>query len=238
MEPILRATGLKAGYNGHPFIRDLNLHVEAGEVVALLGANGAGKTTTILTLCGELRPIGGTLEVEGKPTTLPLHRRCSTGLSLVTEERSVLMGLTVMENLRLGGSDVERAFELFPSIKPLAQRQCGLLSGGEQQMVTLARALSRKTRLLVADELSLGLAPLIVQRLLQAVRHAADEDGIGALLVEQHVRQVLKVADRAYVLRRGELVLSGTAEEVGARISDLEDSYLGAASPTSPLPVG
>jgi branched-chain amino acid transport system ATP-binding protein len=144
----------------------------------------------------------------------------------VTEERSVLMGLTVEENLRLGRCDSAYAIELFPELEPLLRRNCGLLSGGEQQILTLARALARRPKLLFADELSLGLAPLIVQRLLRAVRRAADEDGIAVLLVEQHVSQVLRIADRAYVMRRGDVVLSGDAAEVSQRVLDLEDSYI------------
>jgi len=231
MSALLSAERLVAGYQGHPVVRELDIEVHAGEVVALLGSNGAGKTTTLLTLAGDLPAIGGSVFVSGRPSRSPLHRRAREGLALVTEERSVLMNLTLAENLRLGRCDVDRAVELFPELTPLLARRCGLLSGGEQQIVTLARALGRRPRLLLADELSLGLAPLVVKRLLAAVRRAAVEDGIGALIVEQHVSQVLKVADRAYVMRRGSIVLQGTADEVGRRVRDIEDSYIPGTAP-------
>jgi branched-chain amino acid transport system ATP-binding protein len=225
--PVLRAAGVSAGYKGHAFVHDLDFEVAPGEVVALFGPNGAGKTTTMLTLAGELAPLSGEVHFAGGPTRAPLHRRAAEGLSFVTEERSVFMKLTVAENLRVGRCDEARALEHFPELDPLLGRQAGKLSGGEQQMLTLARALTRDTKVLLIDELSLGLAPLIVERLLEAVRGAA-RSGIGVVLVEQHVEQALRHADRAYVMRRGRIILSGSCEEVSGRIRDLEESYLAA----------
>jgi branched-chain amino acid transport system ATP-binding protein len=227
---LLRAEGLSAGYHGHPVVRDLDLEVGAGEVVALLGSNGAGKTTTLMTLAGQLPSLGGVVSLFGRPTTAALHSRARAGLSLVTQDRGVFTRLTTAENLRLGRGDTARALELFPELERLLGRTVGQLSGGEQQMLTLGRALSRRPRLLLADELSLGLAPLVVGRLLHAVRQAAREDGVGALLVEQHVARILRIADRVYVLRRGTVVLSGGVDEVGPK---LEETYL-AEGPATP----
>jgi branched-chain amino acid transport system ATP-binding protein len=222
MSALLETAGLSAGYHGHPVIHEIDIAIEAGEVVALVGANGAGKTTTLLALAGELDPLAGEVRLGGERASAPLHRRAKRGLAFVTEERSIFSSLSTEDNLRLGRGDVAGALELFPELKPLLKRRSGLLSGGEQQMLTLARALSRSPTLLLADELSLGLAPKVVQRLLLAVRAAADR-GVGVLLVEQHVKQALRVADRVYVMRRGRIVLSGPVAEVAPQ---LEAAYL------------
>jgi branched-chain amino acid transport system ATP-binding protein len=225
-EAILTARSLSAGYFGHAFVQDLDLEIRRGEVVALIGPNGAGKTTTLLALAGELPLLGGSIDFAGIAASAPLHQRARAGLAFVTEERSVFMRMTVADNLRLGGCDLDTAFDLFPPLKPLAGRLAGLLSGGEQQMLTLGRALTRDISVLLIDELSLGLAPLIVARLLEAVRAAATEKGIGVLLVEQQVEAALAVSDRAYVLRRGSVALSGDSREISERVRELEVSYL------------
>jgi branched-chain amino acid transport system ATP-binding protein len=217
-------------------VRDLDLEVGSGEIVALLGANGAGKTTTLLTLAGLLPVIAGEVSLFGRATKAPVHRRARAGVSLVLDDRSLFMSLSVAENLRVAHCDRSRVVDLFPELEPLMKRTVGLLSGGEQQMLTLSRALARSPRLLMADELSLGLAPLVVQRLLTAVRQAADEQGIGVLLIEQHVKQVLRRADRVYVLRRGEVVFQGRADEAEAQLSDLEGAYLFDAADKAPAP--
>jgi len=228
---LLEAVDLSAGYGSLAAVRNLNLKVGAGEIVALLGANGSGKTTTILTLCGELEPLGGEVRWLGEPATGPLDRRARDGLSLVTEEKSVFMGLSASENLRLGRGDPSVAVTLFPELEPHLDRKAGLLSGGQQQMLTLARALAGRPRVLLADELSLGLAPILVHRLLEAVRRAADDLGTGVLLVEQHVRQALQWADRVYVLERGVCVFEDTASSGRLHIEEIERSYL--AGPTA-----
>jgi branched-chain amino acid transport system ATP-binding protein len=222
--PILEVRGLRVGYGDLPVVFDLDLQVDEGQVVALLGANGAGKSTTILALAGVL-PSTGEIRFDGAPLRGPLHRRARHGLSLVPEGRSVFMGLTAEKNLRLGRGSVDVALELFPELRPLLSRKAGMLSGGEQQILGLARALAAQPRVLLVDELSLGLAPKIVQRLLDALRAAAQR-GTGVLLVEQHARKALSISDRGYVMARGRCELSGTGTELLARIDDIERTYL------------
>ena len=224
-EVLLECRSLSAGYNGMPVVRDVDIQVRPGEVVALFGPNGAGKTTTLLTLCGELQPLSGEVGWVGRSDPVPLHRRARTGLGLITEERSVFMQMTTLDNLLVGRGDVDQALELFPELRSRLKIKAGNLSGGEQQMLSLARALSRQPKALLADELSLGLAPLAVDRLLRAIRASADA-GLGVLLVEQHVRQVLRIADRVYVMRRGEIEISGTTDEVKGRMAEIEASYI------------
>jgi ABC-type branched-subunit amino acid transport system ATPase component len=224
-DPLLSVRGLSAGYGDLAAVRDLDLEVAPGEVVALLGPNGAGKTTTLLTIAGELVPLGGTIDCLGTSMRAPLHRRVRAGLGFVPEERAVVTGLSAGGNLRLGRGAPEQAIALFHELGPLLRRRAGLLSGGEQQMLTLGRALAAEPRLLLVDELSLGLAPLVVQRLLLAVRAAADR-GVGVLLVEQHASEAMSIADRVVVMRRGRVVLSGAASEMRDHIEDLESAYL------------
>ncbi|HKY16588.1 MAG TPA: ATP-binding cassette domain-containing protein [Microthrixaceae bacterium] len=225
MSALVETKGLRAGYGSVEVVRGIDLSVEPGEVVAVLGPNGAGKTTTLLTLSGELAPLGGELEVLGCRGSTPLHLLARQGLALVTQERAVLMTLTAEENLRVSRCDVGRAIELFPELEAHLGRRVGLLSGGQQQMLALARGLARGPRLLLVDELSLGLAPLIVERLLGVVRAAAD-DGVGVLLVEQHVHQAMEVADRVLVMRRGTIALAGRADQLRDRADDIRDAYL------------
>jgi branched-chain amino acid transport system ATP-binding protein len=223
---LLECRGLAAGYGAVAVVRDLDLHVEPGEVVALIGPNGAGKTTTLLTIAGELPAIAGEVVFRGAPTKAPLFRRARRGMGFVTEERSVFMALSAEENLRIAGVSRGDAAAVFPELAPLMGRTAGLLSGGEQQMLTLARAVARNPQLLLVDELSLGLAPLVVKRLLETVRRVANENATGILMVEQHVRQALDIADRVYVMQRGRIMISGTADEVRGRIDEVESTYL------------
>jgi branched-chain amino acid transport system ATP-binding protein len=223
---LIEARGVSAGYGKMPVVRDIDLRVDAGEVVALVGPNGAGKTTTLLTLGGELTPMAGEVRFLDAPTKAPMHARCRNGLGFVTEERSVIMNLSVADNLKLAGVAPTVAFEYFPALERVLSRRAGLCSGGEQQMLSLARALGRQPKVLLADELSLGLAPLIVTNLLAAVRDAAKARGIGVLLVEQHVRQALKIADRVYVMERGRIVLSGTTSDIADKLGEVEAAYL------------
>lgn len=227
---LLECTGLSAGYGQVPVLNDVNLRVGAGEVVALVGANGAGKTTTLLALAGEVPVTAGQVRFDGEAWTGALHHRARQGLRLITEDRAVFMSLSVADNLRLAHRSFDEPLAIFPELRPLLRRRVGQLSGGEQQILTLARALAGHTRLLLADELSLGLAPIIVGRLLRAVRAAADR-GMGVLLVEQQIRNALAVADRAYVLRRGRVALEGPAAELRGRIDEIEASYLAGETP-------
>jgi len=223
---LLEAKGLCAGYDAGLVVRDLDLTVNPGEVVALLGPNGAGKTTTLLTLAGELPLRGGEVRMYGQPVRTPCHKRARAGLGYLTEERSVFMTLSVADNLRVAGVPAGHALELFPELQPFLRKKAGQLSGGQQQMLALARMLGRDPKVLLADELSLGLAPIVVQRLLTALRQAATERGVGVLVVEQHVRQVMRIADRVYVLRHGEVTLSGPVHELRDRLDEIEASYL------------
>jgi branched-chain amino acid transport system ATP-binding protein len=230
----IEARSLSAGYSAQPVVHELNLEVRPGEVVALLGPNGAGKTTTLLALAGELPLLAGQVAIDGRVTTAPLHKRAQQGLVFVTEEKSVFMGLSTRDNLKVAGVALADALDLFPELERRLDVRGGLLSGGEQQMLSLARGLCRRPHVLLADELSLGLAPMVVTRLLQAVRDAADHFGTAVLLVEQHIRQALAYADRAYVMRRGRIDLSGTASELRGRLAEIENSYLTTSASTLP----
>jgi ABC-type branched-subunit amino acid transport system ATPase component len=230
---LLEARGLTAGYGKVEVVHGVDLMVRPGEVVALLGPNGAGKTTSLLTLSGDLPALGGEVRWLGRTTASPLHARARQGLGLVSEERSVFPQLTVRDNLKVSGCDAEMALQLFPELGKRIKQKVGLLSGGEQQMLSLARILARHPKILLADELSLGLAPLVVNRLFEAVRAAADQ-GLGVLLVEQHVSKALHYSDRVYVLRRGEIVLTGLASELDMRA--IEMAYLSSVQANASRP--
>jgi branched-chain amino acid transport system ATP-binding protein len=224
--PLLQAIDLRAGYGTIPVLRGLNLAVYSGEIVALLGANGAGKTTTLHALAGEIPLRSGTVNWLGRPAKAKLHRRARAGLGLLTEERSVFMKMSVADNLRLGRGGTEAALEAMPELRNLMSRRGGLLSGGEQQMLTLARALVGDFKVLMIDEISLGLAPIVVSRLLRLVREATREQQLGVILVEQHVPAALKFSDRAVVLSRGQVVLEGPSAELAKSPDVIREVYL------------
>jgi ABC-type branched-subunit amino acid transport system ATPase component len=231
-DALLRIESLTAGYDRAAVIRDLDLTIGPGEVVALLGANGAGKTTTLRTISGLVRPMSGRVVFAGRDLArVSPTQRARLGIAHVPEGRGIFYGLTVAEHFRLGyrgeRPDEEAAYEYFPKLEGLRTRRVGLLSGGEQQMLAIARGLARRPRLLLLDELSLGLAPVIVENLLPVVHQYALDSHCGVLLVEQHVQLALEVADRGYVLSHGKIVLHERVDVLRADRELLIASYLG-----------
>ena len=228
----LIAEGIGKSYKGRQVVRGVDLRISRGEVVGLLGPNGAGKTTILQTIAGLLPAISGEITVVGQaPSVRRPYLAARRGLAYVPDSRCLFRSLTVRQNLMLAarrsGGDVDSVFEYLPALKPLSKRDAGLLSGGEQQMLAIGRGLLTKPALLMIDELSMGLAPVIVQRLLEVVRTAANELDLSVLLVEQHVRMALGIADSAYVISHGRLTTHGSADDVTDQIEAIEASYLG-----------
>ncbi|ASR03055.1 ABC transporter ATP-binding protein [Gordonia rubripertincta] len=229
--PVLSCSGLSAGYAGAPVIRDVDLSVHRGEILALLGPNGAGKTTTLLALAGLINRADGSVTLDGN-TLRSGHSRQAAGhgLVLVPDDRALFTTLTTYENLKLAGrkkAKIDGVFDLFPRLRERTSVAAGSLSGGEQQMLAIGRALVQDPTVLLIDELSMGLAPVIVEQLLPVIRQVADDTGTAVILVEQHVRLALQTADRAVVLAHGTEVLSGDAGDLLAHPERIEAAYLG-----------
>ncbi|WP_035752048.1 ABC transporter ATP-binding protein [Parafrankia discariae] len=225
----LAVEGLSAGYRGVPAVRDVTLRVAAGRILALLGPNGAGKTTTLLAAAGLLTPLAGTVTALGKPVTGRVERTARAGVSLIPDDRGLFHRLTVAENLRLAGSrgGLEPILARFPQLRGLLARRCGLLSGGEQQTLAIAKTLLRKPRVLLIDELSMGLSPIAVQGILPTLRQLADETDVAIVLVEQHIDQALSIADEAVVLHHGRVALSGPAGALREDRERIRRAYFG-----------
>jgi branched-chain amino acid transport system ATP-binding protein len=234
---LLEAQGLELAYGEVSACRDIGFHVEENEIVTLIGANGAGKSTTLRAIAGALIPRAGVIRFRGQDITrLPSHERTALGISLVPEGRRVFPFLTVRENLELGafkfrkeGAKVralmDKVFAMFPRLRERVGQHAGTLSGGEQQMLALGRAMMSEPRLICLDEPSLGLAPLVVQDIFRTIQ-AINADGTSVLLVEQNARYALETASRGYVLQTGSIIASGPCETL--RNDDrVRQAYLG-----------
>ncbi len=232
---MLTVQGLRSGYGKIEVLHDVAIAIEQGQIVTLIGANGAGKTTLLKTISGLIRPTAGAIEFEGKGIARrPAHKIVGLGISQVPEGRAVLKRMTVMDNLRMGAfvrrdaeimRDIDAVLARFPALAERRQQLAGTLSGGEQQMLAIARALVARPRLLLMDEPSLGLAPKFVTRIFQTLRELKQE-GKTILLVEQNARQALQVADHAYVMERGRIVLSGSGQSL-LNTPEVQRTYLG-----------
>ena len=233
---LLAINNLSVAYGGIKAVKGISLTVEDGELVTLIGANGAGKTTTLNTLGGLLTPASGSVQYAGHDLVkLPAHDRVRQGLALVPEGRGVFARLTVAENLLMGAyhrhdragiaADLEKSYSLFPRLKEREHQLAGTLSGGEQQMLAIGRALMSRPRLLLLDEPSMGLAPLMVEKIFGIIR-TINADGVAILLIEQNARLALAAANRAYVMESGTITLSGPAAELAAD-ERVKAAYLG-----------
>ncbi|HEV8586422.1 MAG TPA: ABC transporter ATP-binding protein [Methylomirabilota bacterium] len=232
---MLRLDGLDVYYGEIHALRGVALDVREGEIVTLLGNNGAGKSTTLKTISGLLVPRGGAVVFEGRPLSgVPAHEVVARGIAHVPEGRRIFNRLSVRENLTMGaylrtdadvGADLERAFTLFPRLKERVMQVAGTLSGGEQQMLAIARALMARPRLLLLDEPSMGLAPVLVEQIFATI-DSINRQGTTILLVEQNAAMALSIAHRGYVLETGAVVLSGTAAQLGEN-ADVRRAYLG-----------
>ena len=234
--PILELKDVKLAYGAIQAVKGIDLAVKSGELVSLIGANGAGKTTTLNAIAGALKPTGGEIRYAGEVVNgLPSHKRLRRGIALVPEGRGIFTRLSVEENLLIGAytrsdaqgiaQDMERVFALLPRLKERLKQVAGTLSGGEQQMVAIGRALLSRPKVLLLDEPSMGLAPLVVERIFEVVHNVAKE-GVAVLLVEQNANLALELSERAYVMDTGQITLAGSGREL---LNDpkVRSAYLG-----------
>jgi branched-chain amino acid transport system ATP-binding protein len=235
-EPMLRVEGVETFYGAIQALRGVDIEVQRGEIVTLIGANGAGKSTLLMTICGSPRARAGRIRFEERDITgLPTHEIIRAGVAQVPEGRRIFSRMTVYENLQMGASfgdpahfehDIERVFTLFPRLKERRDQRGGTLSGGEQQMLAIGRALMSRPRLLLLDEPSLGLAPLIVKQIFDTIASIARQEGVTVFLVEQNAHRALNLADRGYVMVNGRITLSGGGRELMAN-DEVRAAYLG-----------
>ncbi|MCI8584288.1 MAG: ABC transporter ATP-binding protein [Lachnospiraceae bacterium] len=233
---MLEVKDLNVSYGGIKAVKEISFHVPKGEVVTLIGANGAGKSSTLRSIVGLVRPEGGSIQFEGTELAgLPTDQIVSKGITLVPEGRRVFSDLTVLENLKIGAymrkdsldEDLNWVHDLFPRLKERSWQLAGTLSGGEQQMLAIGRALMSKPELIMMDEPSLGLAPIIVQGVFDIIKEI-NKQGVTILLVEQNANMALKAADLGYVMETGQITLSGTGKEL-AENEEVKAAYLGKA---------
>ena len=233
--PLLSVHGVETYYGKIIALRGVDVNVHEGEIVTLIGANGAGKSTLMMTICGNPQAREGQIIFDGEDIThLPTHDIMAKSISQAPEGRRIFSRMTVLENLQMGAAiigfetldeDLERVFTLFPILKERASQRGGTLSGGEQQMLAIARALMSRPRLLLLDEPSLGLAPMIVKQIFQVIRNLNQSDGLTVFLVEQNAFHALRLANRGYVMVNGEITLTGTGKELLAR-EEVRAAYL------------
>ncbi|NLM04812.1 MAG: ABC transporter ATP-binding protein [Clostridiales bacterium] len=234
---MLSVRDLKVSYGGIEALKGIDLDVEEGKIVALIGANGAGKSTTLRSIVGLVKPESGTINYQGQDLTkMETENLVNMGITLVPEGRRVFDNLTVLENLKIGAfsrkdeknikNDLEWIYSLFPRLKERTWQLAGTLSGGEQQMLAVGRALMSRPKLLMMDEPSLGLAPLVVKEIFNIIQQIHKEHGVTILLIEQNANVSLRIADKAYVLETGKITLEGTGAELLAN-EDVKKAYLG-----------
>ena len=232
---MLRIENVNTHYGQIQALHDISLEVKQGEIVTLIGANGAGKTTLMMTICGDPQATSGSVEFDGEEIVgVPTSKIMQKGLAIVPEGRRVFSGMTVEENLSMGGyfrdkaeaaQTIEHVLELFPRLRERYSQRAGTMSGGEQQMLAIGRAMMSKPRMILLDEPSLGLAPIIIQQIFDIIQTLRDE-GVTIFLVEQNANQALRIADRGYVLEHGRVVLEGTGADLLTN-EDVQKAYLG-----------